>query len=145
MDFQKLVILENIKISFSSPSKKIIIDKVQNEYGNKFMDKDVLISGTWPVMYHVLKVKPQTCMVYMHSIVSNEGLKLMKDCLKTKTFDYFIHIKSNIEINYPNNQLDQLNLHIIESRNMVCDLKKLDFKGIDVEYILFEVCTKRTI
>ena len=101
---------------------------MQNEYGNKFMDKDVLISGTWPVMYHVLKAKPQTCMVYMHSIVSNEGLKLMKDCLKTKTFDYFIHIKSNIEINYPNNQLDQLNLHIIESRNMVCDLKKLDFK-----------------
>ena len=93
-DYSKLVGFSGIsnireyKNIFSSPSKKIIIDKVQNEYGNKFMDKNVLISGTWPVMYHVLKAKPQTCMVYMHSIVSDESLKLIKDCLKTKKFDF---------------------------------------------------------
>jgi len=150
-DYSKLVGFSEIsnireyKNIFSSPSKKIIIDKVQNEYGNKFMDKDVLISGTWPVMYHILKAKPQTCMVYMHSVVSDEGLKLMKDCLKTKTFDYFIHIKSNIEINYPNNRLDQLNLHIIESRNLICKPKKIEFEDADVEYILFKICSKRTI
>lgn len=131
-----------LKGIYSTKEKISIINTVKKEFPNQFVDKNVLISGSWPAMYYILNAKPSTCMNYMHSLPSEAAFNEYIACINLKPIDYFIDIKSEDSVSIPGNFLDKFNNQIIEKRKFKCIYKDLEVENFRSKYLKFQICSK---
>ena len=76
----------------TSPVHMEFIYRMQNSLRMKAEGKRTLLVSEYPALYFALEAKPETCMLYMHSISSDKSEAELLNCLNKKSPDVIIDI-----------------------------------------------------
>ncbi len=116
------------------------INIIRNALGPDVNGQKVLIASGFPAFYLISNARPETCMLYMHSVASEESADALVSCLKAKNpdviFDFTVTgtgISNLIQKLYATQQFD-CHKKLISANNDLLSHPK---------YLKYSICKKR--
>ncbi|MDD5276304.1 MAG: hypothetical protein PHR16_09500 [Methylovulum sp.] len=82
-----------------------LIDRMQQILGSATQGKRTLIISEYPALYFALNTRPETCMLYMHSLTSDKSEKMLLQCLSKKSPEIIVDIWSDKDIASENSRI----------------------------------------
>jgi hypothetical protein len=75
-----------------------ILEKMTSVFGAVAKDKRTLVVGEFPIIYTLLNMRYETCMLYMHSLTSEKSEKALLDCFENRSPEIIFDINASNDI-----------------------------------------------
>ena len=116
------------------------INIIKNALGPDVYGQKVLIASGFPAFYLISNARPETCMLYMHSVASEESSDALASCLKAKNPDVIF------DFTVTGTGISKLIQKLYATQQFDCH-KKLISANDDLtshpKYLNYSICKKR--
>lgn len=89
----------------TSAERARLLAQVKNTLQPDTLNKKVLVVSEYPGIYFASGGAIETCMVYMHSLTSDQSEIVLKDCLKSKRPDVVVDVFTDTESAYQGSRI----------------------------------------
>ena len=130
----------------TSPERAEFVHHMQRELAGVTRDKRTLIVGEYPGFYFAFGARPETCMLYMHSLVSDKSETALLNCLGQKRPEIVVDIFSNNDIARNSPRIKTVMHNYYVQQGFACVDRSIAFnptteRGAD--QLKYFVCAKR--
>ena len=91
-------------------------------------NQKTIVIGNYPATYLILNLKPETCMIYMHSLSwikqSHASERVLNNCLSTKTPSFILEINDNRDFFDTNRSVRDVVFSNFKNRNLILSNKR---------------------
>lgn len=134
------------KFISTSAERTEFIRRMQGELEGVTRGRRTLIVSEYPGLYFALGAHPETCMLFMHSLISDKSERALLDCLVRKQPEIVVDIFANNDIARSDSRIKRVLHNYYFQRDVSCAKQLVKFNSstkINPEQLTYLVCRKR--
>jgi hypothetical protein len=131
------------KFIATTPDRNNFLQQMKQVMDPIAASKRTLIVGEFPVLYFLSNIQPETCMLYMHSLASDDSENSLLKCLNSKNPETVLNLTSNISMASEQSRIKKVLKSFYGSRGFYCTNHGIVFNReyiFNPEWIKYEQC-----